>query len=172
MLSRWSVSAESPGPAGGTATASTETRPPVFRWLGQGQHLVALGPTLMAIGVLAWSNPGPKDFSTFAGDHLADLLTREICRSTAVPLMVNLLAGDCSSLLAAQQEALASLAAARSERLNLGLFSVYRTQLGGQRLFGHWHLPTYSVVTLAAAGQFVVLQTATDPAGPADHGPR
>lgn len=114
---------------------------------------------LAAAAALAWSNPGPGDFAGFAGDHLSDLLTHEVCHGSAVPLLLSVLSSDCPTLLRTQQPALASLARARSERLNLGLLSVYRTSLGGQRLFRQWSLPSYSVITLAAAGQFYVLQT-------------
>jgi len=118
-----------------------------------------LAPVLLALAALAWSNPGPKDFAAFAGHHLTELLTKEVCRETALPLLLSVLANNCPSLLAAQQPALASLASAQSERFNLGLFSLYRTRIGGQVLLRNWQLPTYSVLTLAAAGQFYVLQT-------------
>lgn len=134
----------------------------------RGGGLLLLGPALLVVGGLAWSNPGPKDFSTFAGDHLAELVTREVCRGTALPLMLSLLAADCPALLRSQQPALASLAAARSERLNLGLFSLYQTQIGGQRLFRQWQVPTYAVLTLGVAGQFFVLRTALETRDPVD----
>lgn len=74
-------------------------------------------------------------------------------------MLLNFLTSDCPALLRSQQPALASLAAANSERLNLGLLSLYRTQLGGQRVLRHWPLPTYSVITLGVAGQFFILNT-------------
>ncbi len=122
----------------------------------------------MLLGSLAWSNPGPKEFESFSGDHLVQLLSQEFCRGSSLPLLLNFLTSDCPELLRSQQPALASLAAASSERLNLGLLSVYRTQLGGQRVLRHWPLPIYSVITLGVAGQFFILNTsvqeATDPA--------
>lgn len=121
-----------------------------------------LTPMLLATAALAWSNPGPGEFAGFAGEHLSELLTHEVCRGSALPLLLSLLASDCPTLLRTQQPALASLAQARSDRLNLGLFSVYRTNLGGQRIFRQWQLPSYSVITLAAAGQFYVLKTSVE----------
>lgn len=121
-----------------------------------------LGPMLLAVFALVWSNPSPKEFAAFSGDHLVELLTQEVCRGSTLPLLLNLLTSDCPALLRSQQPALASLAATRSQRLNLGLLSVYRTQLGGQQILRQWPLPTYSVITLGAAGNFFVLRTSVE----------
>jgi hypothetical protein len=128
----------------------------------QACRLLPLTPVVVALGALALSNPGPGDFNGFAGERLTILLTKEVCRGSALPLLLTVLAHDCPTLLRSQQPVLAAMASARSERLNLGLFSLYRTRLGGDVLFNHWRLPTYSVLTLAAAGQFFVLQTEVD----------
>jgi hypothetical protein len=40
---------------------------------------------------------------------------------------------------------------------------VYRTNFGGQQLLENLRLPHYTVTTLAAAGEFVVLKTSAQP---------
>lgn len=145
--------------------AATREPSPAERSLPAWLNPLTVGAALLAIGALVWTNPGPKDFATFSGDHLAELLTKEVCHGAALPLLLSLMSSDCSALLKSQQPALASLAVSRSERLNLGIFSLYRTRLGGQRLFGHWSLPTYSVITLGVAGSFHVLQTGVEATG-------
>ena len=136
------------------------SRPPGWRF--RCRRLTPLGAIALLVGGLVWSNPGPRDFAGFAGERLTAQLTQEVCRGTTLPLLLSVLANDCPALLRSQQPTLAALAAARSDRFNLGLFSLYRTSLGGEVLFHHWRLPTYSVLTLAAAGQFYVLQTSVD----------
>ena len=48
---------------------------------------------------------------------------------------------------------------AHTRRRNLGLLSLYRTELGGQTLFGVLEVPRYSATTLGVAGHFVILQS-------------
>jgi hypothetical protein len=50
-----------------------------------------------------------------------------------------------------------------SSRLNLGLISIYRTGLGGQRLLPQLQLPRYEAVTVAAAGQFALVHRSQSP---------
>ena len=58
-----------------------------------------------------------------------------------------------------QRPVLGRLASLGSRRRNLLLFSLYSTSLGGQKLLPQWRLPHYSALTLAVAGQFLVLRT-------------
>jgi hypothetical protein len=106
---------------------------------------------------LACTNPGPQAFEDFAGGRLSTLLRRELCRGEALPMMLRLVIGDCPALIASQRGTLGRLALLHSRRMNLGLVSLYTTELGGQRLLGSWSLPRYRSITLALAGQFVVV---------------
>jgi len=72
-------------------------------------------------------------------------------------MMLRLVIGDCPALIASQRGTLGRLALLHSRRMNLGLVSLYTTELGGQRLLGSWSLPRYRSITLALAGQFVVV---------------
>ena len=69
---------------------------------------------------------------------------------------------DCPQIVASQQQVLASLAARFTTRLNLGVASVYTTQLGGQDLAPGLTLPRVKAVTFAAAGQFVMMRSESD----------
>lgn len=111
------------------------------------------------VGGLAATNPGPDDFQEFAGRRLADTISREICLENGLPMAVRLLLQNCSALVASQQQVLGRLALDHSQRTNLGVASLYRTQLGGQQLLADLRLPRYEAITLAGAGQFVVVNT-------------
>ena len=120
-------------------------------------------------GGLAFTNPGPEAFEDFAGAHLASLLQRELCRQDALPLMLQLVIENCPALVNSQRSVLGRLARLGTRRRNLLLFSLYSTSLGGQKLLPQWQLPRYTALTLAVAGQFLVLRTSeTDP----DRGPQ
>jgi hypothetical protein len=56
------------------------------------------------------------------------------------------------------------LAAASSRRYNFGLFSLYSTRIGGMDLMPGLSVPRYRALTLAGAGQLVVLQTGIETA--------
>jgi hypothetical protein len=59
-------------------------------------------------------------------------------------------------LVQAQKTTLGRLALDHSHRSNLGLLSLYRTDLGGASL-GRWRLPRFEALTLAVAGRFLLL---------------
>ncbi len=114
-----------------------------------------------AIGLVA-TNPGPGEFEEFASGQLTRLITEEICREDGMPMMLRLVIRDCPGVVASQRRVLGQLALAHSRRRNLGLFSLYVTELGGERILPNWSLPRYHALTLAAAGQFVLLRTGQD----------
>jgi hypothetical protein len=114
---------------------------------------------------LAGTNPGPTDFEEYAGERLSEWLTEELCRTDGLPMMARLLIRDCPQLVASQKPVLGRLALHHTRRRNLGLFSVYRTEMGGQELLPNWRLPRYTATTLAAAGRFLILRGSEEEAG-------
>jgi hypothetical protein len=113
-----------------------------------------------AVG-LASTNPGPDAFEEFAGDQLTRLLTEELCEPDGLPMVLRLVIRDCPGMVHAQRRVLGRVALEHTRRRNLGVASLYRTDLGGQELLGSLRLPRYQAMTLAAAGQFVLLRTDT-----------
>jgi hypothetical protein len=113
-----------------------------------------------AVG-LASTNPGPDAFEEFAGDQLTRLLTEELCEPDGLPMVLRLVIRDCPGLVRSQRHTLGRLALEHTRRRNLGVASLYRTDLGGQELVGSFRLPHYRAITLAAAGRFVLLRTET-----------
>ena len=119
--------------------------------------------TVVAIGGLVVTNPGKREFEDFAGQRLSALLHEELCHRSAMPMLLQLVIQNCSEVVRAQQQALGQVARDHSRRINLGVASLYTTHFGGQQLLGQWKLPHYRITTLALAGQFVVLQTSSEP---------
>ena len=111
---------------------------------------------------LALTNPSPKEFNSYAGGRLVTLASDELCGDGGLPMMLQLWVKDCPRLIHDQQPALAALAGQFSRRFNLGLASIYTTELGGQNLLPTLRLPQYSITTLGIAGQFVTLKAETD----------
>ena len=111
---------------------------------------------------LAFTNPKPQEFESFAADRLTDLLTRELCGNDGLPMLMRLMIRDCPGLGAAQHNALGRLAGLHTRRHNLGLMSLYTTAIGGQSLFGGLQVPRYHATTLALAGRFWMLHTEED----------
>ncbi len=116
-----------------------------------------------AVATLAWSNPPPRDFEDFAADQLVNLAVKEVCGPQGLPMLLQLVVQDCPKLMLSQRQTLGSLASQASHRWNFGLFSLYRTDLGGPTGLPGLVLPRYRALTLAGAGQFLVLHTETDP---------
>ncbi len=110
---------------------------------------------------LAFANPSSEDFKSYAGGQLVSVITDELCEG-GLPMVLQLWVKDCPRLIRDQEPALAELAGQFSRRLNLGLASIYTTELGGQDLLPTLRLPEYSVTTLGIAGQFVILQSKSD----------
>lgn len=135
-----------------TPAARPPRRPP---W-GWGVALLLAGAALVV------TNPDEQDFESFAGATLARYASKELCGSGGLPLIARLVLQNCADLVQAQQQALGRLALAETRRYNAGLFSLYRTELGGQTLMPGLRIPRYRSLTLAGAGQLVVLHVSRD----------
>jgi hypothetical protein len=129
-----------------------------------------LGAAALALGLVV-TNPGPRQFEEFAGEELASLLSEELCTQDGLPLLARILIRDCEGLIASQRLVLGRLALRQTRRINLGLCSIYRTELGGEEIVPGWRLPRYSATTLAGAGQFVILRTDEESAEEKEDGP-
>jgi hypothetical protein len=121
--------------------------------------LLALAALVGGTLGLAVTNPDRQAFEGFAAERLSTLLREELCGNDGLPLLARLLIRDCPGLVASQSSALGRIALAHTQRRNLGLLSLYRTELGGQSLFGVLAVPRYSATTLGVAGHFVILQS-------------
>lgn len=106
---------------------------------------------------MALSNPGPAAFEAFAADQLVDVIEAQVCRGELLPPLVRLALRDCPRLVQDQRHRLGVLVGQHTHRTNLGLFSVYRSDLGGGQLAG-LALPRFAATVLAGAGRFVILQ--------------
>ena len=119
---------------------------------------------LGAASALALTNPSLQDYQLHAGEQLVALATEELCGEQGLPLMIKVWLKDCPAVVAAQQSTLAALAGPMTTRTNLGLLSVFTTEVGGQKLMLGWRLPRYTVTTVGVAGQFLTINTRTDQA--------
>ena len=120
------------------------------------------------------SNPRIAAPQAAGGNQLTSLLTKELCQNDGLSGMLGgLLIRHCPELVRSQKPILGRLVQANTRRSNLGLFSVYRTELDlaallpGLRQVPNLRLPRYEATTLAGAGQFLLLQ-AREPQDPRD----
>ena len=127
--------------------------PPRLRTQPAALLALALGGGVAAAG-LAFTNPGPGEFESFAADRLTQLLSEELCDNDGLPMLMRLMIRDCPGLVAAQHTTLGRLALAHTRRRNLGLFSLYSTAIGGQSLLDGLRVPRYHATTVAIAGRF------------------
>ncbi|MDM7936329.1 MAG: DUF4359 domain-containing protein [Cyanobium sp. CZS 48M] len=123
--------------------------------------------TVLALGggvtgaALVFSNPGMEEFEVFAGDQLAELAVEEVC-AKRLPMPLQLAIQNCPELIRSQHKVLGDLARRNTRRQNFGLFSLYRTRIGGPSVLPFLDLPVYRVLTVAAAGHFRILTTSSD----------
>ena len=167
----------------GWAESSAGRRPPILRIgfaiLGAAflRRLLRFRPPIapLTIGLLATgavalglatTNPGQARFEEFAGDQISELIIKEICIQGGLSALVRLVVPNCPLLVRAQRPVFGQLAWEQTRRRNFGLFSLYRTEMGGQQLLPNLRLPVYRATTLGIAGQLVVLTSGDQPAGP------
>jgi len=75
-----------------------------------------------------------------------------------LPAVMRLALGNCHGLVHDQRQALGRLVRDQARRQNLGLFSIYRAEIGGQNLLA-WQVPRFHATVLAIAGTFVLLES-------------
>jgi len=155
-------------PAASTRIYQLASSPLRTAFSSSGQWLtgrLTLGLALLGSGVaLLVTNPTMEDYQTHAGEELVELATEEICGQNGMPILMQLWVKDCPGLIASQQSSLAALSGQFTTRLNLGLLSVFTTEVGGQKLLPALRLPRYQVTTVGVAGHFLTVNSRSEQA--------
>ncbi|MCP9941656.1 DUF4359 domain-containing protein [Cyanobium sp. ATX 6E8] len=112
---------------------------------------------------LAITNPSAADFQAYAAERLVDEISEEVCTDGGLPLLMRLGIQNCEELVLAQRTPLAALVAGHTRRHNLGVLSLYRSDIGGHKLLG-WRVPRFRSTVVGVAGQFVLIGAAIDKA--------
>lgn len=116
---------------------------------------------LLAGAGLAITNPAPADFQAFAAERLVDEISEELCGDGGLPVLMRMAVTNCQELVQGQRSALAAAVAAHTRRSNLGLLSLYTSEIGGQTLL-HWRVPRFRSTVVGLAGQFVLVWAGSD----------
>jgi hypothetical protein len=120
--------------------------------------------TLAVLG-LALSNPDRAHFERFAAEQLVDELEQHVCRGDVLPVLVRLALRNCPQLVQAQRQAIGALVGQHTLRRNLGVLSLYQSDLGGEPLFG-WPVPRFQATVVGIAGQLVLVQAGVETSQP------
>ena len=114
--------------------------------------------TLVGVGaLLAVSNPSAEDYKDYAAEKLVELAIEKVCDDQSLPLVFSLWIENCPALITDQTTMIGDLAGKLSTRRNLVFLSIYTTNFRGDDLFPVLRLPSYSVRTLAIAGNFLTV---------------
>jgi hypothetical protein len=113
--------------------------------------LVGLVVTAAAVGGLVATNPDPVAYEDYALEQASAYFNDELCDQLPQPI-ADLFQQQCIELIQTGQPQIQALIRDRTQRLNLGIFSIYKTALEVPEISG---LPAYRVETLAIAGQFI-----------------
>ena len=110
---------------------------------------VAIALTVLAAG-MGFTNPGRDKYLTYASGTLEKELETTVCKDSSVPQALSgvaeTLIGSCKNLLTSQRSTIESLLDNTTQRQNLGVVSIYTTELGKK-----------SYQTVGAFGSFVTL---------------
>ncbi|MFM9264507.1 DUF4359 domain-containing protein [Tychonema sp. BBK16] len=110
---------------------------------------VAIALTVLAAG-MAFTNPARDKYLTYASSKLQTELETTVCKDSRVPEALSgvaeTLIGSCKNLLTSQRSTIEQLLDNTTQRQNLGVVSVYTTELGKK-----------NYQTVAAFGNFVTL---------------
>lgn len=113
---------------------------------------VAIALTLLAAG-MAFTNPGRDKYLTYASGKLQTELENTVCKDSRVPKalsgITDTLIGSCKNLLTSQRSTIEQLLDNTTQRQNLGIVSIYTTEVGKK-----------SYQTVGVFGNFVTLPPA------------
>ena len=115
------------------------------------------------IGALVATNPGPEAYQRYATEQAALYFNESVCNDLPAGV-ADLLQGRCAEIIAAGQPQLDVLIRDRTERLNLGVLSIYHTTLGlPEGIPGLDRVPSYEVRTLGIGGHFLPISAEQQP---------
>ncbi|MEM9004210.1 MAG: DUF4359 domain-containing protein [Cyanobacteria bacterium P01_F01_bin.86] len=110
---------------------------------------------LLAImtGALVATNPAPEAYELYARKQAETYVNQEVCDELDLPEgLGDLLAGQCAEVVQALEPTVQGFIRDRTQRLNLGIASIYRTSFGLSELP---MLPRYEVETIGIFGKFI-----------------
>jgi hypothetical protein len=113
--------------------------------------LVGLVVGAAAIGGLVATNPDQAAYEDYALEQASAYFNDELCEQLPSPI-ADLFEQQCLELIQTGQPQIQALIHDRTDRINLGILSIYKTALAVPEVSA---LPTYRVETLAIAGQFI-----------------
>lgn len=94
---------------------------------------VAIALTLLAAG-MAFTNPARDKYLTYASGKLQNELESTVCKDSSVPQALSgvaeTLIGSCKNLVTSQRDTIERLLDNTTQRQNLGVVSIYTTELG------------------------------------------
>ena len=113
---------------------------------------VAIALTVLAAG-MAFTNPARDKYLTYASTKLETELESTVCKDSRIPQalsgITDSLIGSCKNLVTSQRSTIEHLLDNTTQRQNLGVVSIYTTELGKK-----------SYQTVGAFGNFVTLPPA------------
>ncbi|MGF1524966.1 MAG: DUF4359 domain-containing protein [Leptolyngbyaceae cyanobacterium] len=113
-----------------------------------------IGLLLLAIvtGGLVLTNPQPDAYELYAQEQAEQYLSNEVCNDLLEGLDELFSGAQCGELVQTFEPTIQALIRERTQRLNLGVASIYRTTFGIAELP---MLPSYQVETVGIFGKFI-----------------
>lgn len=121
--------------------------------------LLGTGLLIVTIASLVVTNPGPTAYARYVSVQAETYLSEEICTELS-PGLGSLLSDQCVEFVQTLQPQLDSLIRDRTNRLNLGVASLYQTSFGIPELP---MLPEYKVETLGILRRFFTYRASQRP---------
>ncbi len=119
------------------------------------------GVALVGIGAaMALTNPNQDSYEEYAVEQLTRYLQKDICPK-APSILGNSLEGQCRSIVESHQPQIKQIISQTTQRQNLIIFSVYKTDLSAQTIvpfLPHNVLPEYHFETVGALDNFYTYQ--------------
>lgn len=97
------------------------------------------------------TNPSPEAYTRYATTQAGTYFANELCNDVP-PEISSLLGGRCAEIVQTLQPQLEAIVRDRTERLNLGIASIYRTTFGIREFS---FLPEYRAETLGILNRFI-----------------